>query len=462
LQLEKQRHFAFLYFKICQMSVQVLPLQRKSKVFAIEDSVYPMFVAKALAWARQFENVAYLNPNQYKLPFGEFAHMLAVSPHNNSIDCKPGSCFETLKSLHESSRDWIFGFIGYDVKNETEKLSSNNRDKVQMPEYYFFSPLHLIEYKGTVVEISSFDEPDLVFQEILNFNGSEIHIEKNSSSVIQNVKKEVYIENVNKIRQHIIEGDFYEMNYCMEFYAEDFQVDPLQLYNNLNTLSPAPFSCFYKIGDKYLISASPERFLSKKENKLLSQPIKGTAKRGGNETEDTQNKMLLLHSEKERAENLMIVDLVRNDLARSSRAGTVKVDELFGIYSFPQVHQMISTISSEIKDGVHFSDAIKFAFPMGSMTGAPKIRVMQAIEELEDSKRGVYSGAAGYFTPDGDFDLNVVIRSFIYNASSKIISFHAGSAITYDSDPEQEYQECLLKAKALIQVLHNASKNHLF
>jgi para-aminobenzoate synthetase component 1 len=153
------------------------------------------------------------------------------------------------------------------------------------------------------------------------------------------------------------------------------------------------------------------------------------------------------------AENLMIVDLVRNDLAKSSKPGSVKVEELFGIYSFKQLHQMISTVSSIKRENVDPVEVIKNAFPMGSMTGAPKIRAMELIEKYETTKRGVYSGASGYFTPEMDFDFNVLIRSIFYNDTANKLSFQVGSAITYDADPEYEYKECLLKAKAIFEIL---------
>jgi para-aminobenzoate synthetase component 1 len=160
-----------------------------------------------------------------------------------------------------------------------------------------------------------------------------------------------------------------------------------------------------------------------------------------------------LQSEKEKAENLMIVDLVRNDLARSSKTGSVKVEELFGIYSFSQVHQMISTVSSQIKETTSAVEAIKNAFPMGSMTGAPKVMAMELIEKYENTKRGLYSGAIGYFAPNSDFDFNVVIRSIQYNESKQYLNFEVGSAITYDSDANLEYEECLLKAQAMMKAL---------
>ena len=243
------------------------------------------------------------------------------------------------------------------------------------------------------------------------------------------------------------------MNFCQEFYAENCGILPSEVFLRLNELSLAPYACFYKWNERYLLCASPERFMKKIGKTIISQPIKGTIKRGKTHKEDQKLKEQLLNSEKDRAENVMIVDSVRNDFARSCKAGTVKVEELFGIYSFQQVHQMISTIKGTLKPDCHFIDAIKNTFPMGSMTGAPKVITMETIEQYEHTKRGLYSGAVGYITPDGDFDFNVVIRSILYNNLTNYLSFQVGGAIVYDSDPESEYEECLLKAKAMRAVL---------
>ncbi|PID89409.1 MAG: hypothetical protein CSB01_02115 [Bacteroidia bacterium] len=248
-------------------------------------------------------------------------------------------------------------------------------------------------------------------------------------------------------------GDIYEINFCQEFFAEQVCINPEQLYNHLKKVSPTPYGCFYKTRNHYLLSASPERFIKKKGTKLISQPIKGTAKRGANKEEDDTIKHHLFTDAKERAENIMIVDLVRNDLSHTATKGSVKVEELCGIYSFPQVHQMISTVVANLRNDIHFVEAIKQCFPMGSMTGAPKIRAMKLIEQYESTKRGLYSGAVGYITPQGDFDFNVVIRSILYNATNKYLSFMVGGAITMQSNPEKEYEECLLKAKAIRKTL---------
>ena len=265
--------------------------------------------------------------------------------------------------------------------------------------------------------------------------------------------KEAYTTLVKTLRDHIKEGDCYEINLCQDFLGSFECIDPLNLYLRLNEVSPKPFSCFQKFDEQLIISASPERFLKKTGSKVISQPIKGTRPRFHDALLDKQQRDELRYSEKEMAENMMIVDLVRNDLARTAKTGSVKVEEMFGIYSFQQVHQMISTISATIKDDTHFVDVIKHAFPMGSMTGAPKVKVMELIEKYENAKRGAFSGAAGYISPEGDFDFNVLIRSLFIDIEKQLYSFFAGGAITYDSIPEEEYEECLVKTKAINQVL---------
>ena len=267
------------------------------------------------------------------------------------------------------------------------------------------------------------------------------------------LNREDYIEIIKKLRRHIEEGDCYEINFCHEFHGKIEEVNALELYSKLNQLSPNPFSCFQKHEKNYILSASPERFLKNEGGKIISQPIKGTRPRGESEVEDEALKKELRSDEKELAENMMIVDLVRNDLARSSKIGSVKVEEIFGIYSFKQVHQMISTVVSEKRTELDVFQVIKNAFPMGSMTGAPKVKVMQLIEQYENTKRGAFSGAAGYICPNGDFDFNVLIRSLFLNTKKETYSFQAGSAITYDSIPEKEYEECMLKAKAIMELI---------
>ena len=265
--------------------------------------------------------------------------------------------------------------------------------------------------------------------------------------------KDSYFEKFQKIHNHICRGDIYEMNFCQEFYVENKTIHPLQVYDKLNTISNPPFATFLKLDDKYLLSASPERYIKKEKTTIISQPIKGTSKRSIDVTEDEELKILLEKNEKERSENIMIVDLVRNDLSKTATKGSVKVPELCKVYSFDQVHQMISTVTSEVEHNKSPVEVLRTTYPMGSMTGAPKVSAMKIIEELEETKRGLYSGSVGYFTPENDFDFNVIIRSILYNKSNKYVSYSVGGAITVKSTAEAEYQECLIKAKAMREAL---------
>ncbi len=296
------------------------------------------------------------------------------------------------------------------------------------------------------------DEVDVNFKEII------LQTKDLSSQVIpleikQRISKEKYHDKVSKMLAHIQQGDLYEANFCMEFYAENAIIDPLDKFLKLNEISQPPFAVFFKNNHQFLLSASPERYLKKKGELLVSQPIKGTSKRFSDPIKDEESKNNLATDPKERSENIMITDLVRNDLSHTAQKGSVQVTELCGIYSFMQVHQMISTVTSRLDYQYSVVEAIKKSYPMGSMTGAPKISAMKIIEDLEETKRGLYSGAVGYFTPNGDFDFNVIIRSILYNQENQYVSFSVGSAITSLSIAENEYEECLLKSKAMREVL---------
>ena len=387
------------------------------------------------------------------------------------LEANAGQAFEQLNSLRaDNSGDWLFGFFGYDLKNETERLSSRRPDGIGLPDMGFFQPETVVRIQANQIEIQTIGRlPEAVFEEIKT---TKCKPEKQKNVKIEmrpRMAKDVYLQTVEAIRQYIVEGDLYEMNLCQEFFAENTDLDPVAAFERLNTIGKAPFSTFMRWRDRYLLSASPERFLKKEGQKLISQPIKGTRKRGGSPAEDDQIRQELMESEKDRAENVMIVDLVRNDLARNCVSGSVQVEELFGIYTFETVHQMISTVTGTLKvieviksnysnNPNYFNDlnALRDAFPPGSMTGAPKVMAMELIEQYENTRRGMYSGAAGYFEPNGDFDFNVVIRSILYNAADRYSSVQVGGAIVFDSVPEQEYEECLVKAEAMLRALGTA------
>ena len=400
-----------------------------------------------LSWANRFGIFCFLDNHHYQTNHHSVECLLAVGS-KNSFTADAGNALKAFQKFRNERPGWLFGHFGYDLKNEIGYVTSSYRSRIGFPDIFFFEPKIVIRLSETEMEIES-DDAAKIFEEITQSEempGSE----NDPINIQQRVSKKEYINIIEQLKKHILRGDCYEINYCMEFFAENALVDPLLIYQKLSRSSPNPFSALYKLEDKWLICASPERFLKKEGNKILSQPIKGTSSRFlKDDNKDKKSKEELFSSEKDRSENVMVVDLVRNDLARVCKEGTVKVDELFGIYSFPQVHQMISTVSGELKDEVSFTEIIKATFPMGSMTGAPKRRVMELIDQYERSGRGIFSGAVGYITPGDDFDFNVVIRSIMYSASEKYLSFMAGSGITFYSDAEKEYEECLLKAEAM-------------
>lgn len=409
------------------------------------------FKERALNWAYSFDVACYLDSNNYTDKYSAFDVLIAAGA-KEELNENSGSCFESLSNFITGRKLVIPGYFAYDLKNEIEDLVSQNEDNLGFSDIYFFVPEHLILIKGSEITVFS-DEADKVIKEI-EAKGERNGVRMANISVKSRFNKPEYVQTVNRLKEHIQRGDIYEVTFCQEFFAENAEVDPVSLFQSLNRISPTPFANFFKIHDRYIISATPERFLSKRGSKLISQPIKGTMARTLTADEDLESKKLLQESEKERAENVMIVDLVRNDLTKSAEPGTVAVEELFGVYSFSQVHQMISTIVCKAATGLSSVEIIKNTFPMGSMTGAPKIKAMQLIEEYERSKRGAFSGACGYFSPNGDFDFNVIIRSILYNAQNKYLSFQTGSAITFECDAEKEFEECLLKASAIQTTLN--------
>ncbi|WP_026839035.1 aminodeoxychorismate synthase component I [Gillisia sp. JM1] len=429
---------------------------RTTTEFILEDP--SSFKQKLFQWSSQFHEIAWLDSNNYPQTASNFEALLAVEAFT-ALKTDHHGAFEQLKEYQEITKDWIFGYLSYDLKNDLENLSSKNFDGLEFPDLYFFQPQKLILVGKDKVEFRYLkmvdDEMVSDYEEILQLelDLKGITSEEEASPIQPRISKEEYIKKVSEMLEHIHHGDIYEANFCQEYFAENRAIDPAKVFQNLNEISSPPFASFLKLEDYYLLSASPERYIKKEGNKVISQPIKGTARRAENEEEDNKIIEMLSKDPKELSENVMIVDLVRNDISRVAKKGSVQVDELCQVYSFKQVHQLISTISAELELGCTPVEVLQATFPMGSMTGAPKISAMKIIEDLEESKRGLYSGAVGYFTPDGDFDFNVVIRSILYNARSKYVSFSVGGAITSKSIPEQEYEECQLKAKAMLQAL---------
>lgn len=423
---------------------------RTTRSFSI--SSVPQCKESLLQWSKKQEHVVWLDSNSHHDPYSSFEACLAVGASTFCND------LEEIKSFLRQTPDWLFGYFSYDVKNVLEDLTSSHEDGLDFPMIQFFQPQKLIVVADGQLH---FKYLDAIGHEIES-DFAEIHDTKSKGDALKpretikikmRIHKDAYFEKAHQFLEHMHRGDIYEANFCQEFYAEEFQLDPWATYQKLNRISEPPFAVFARFSDKYLMCASPERYLKRIGTKVISQPIKGTARRGEDKLEDEQIKESLSLDKKERSENIMITDLVRNDLSKSAVKGSVQVEELCKPYTFKQVHQLISTIVAEVPENKSSIDLIRETFPMGSMTGAPKISAMKIIEDLEETKRGLYSGTVGYFSPNGDFDFNVVIRSILYNASKKYVSYSVGSAITAQSDPEKEYQECLLKAKAMRMVL---------
>ena len=394
--------------------------------------------------------VAYMNSN-------DGTSILAFG-NGPEITLTESGSFDKMQAFVDAHRgQFIFGSLSYDLKNQVERLTSKNLNMHEFPHAILWVPHYVVRFKDETYHFEqgeSCEESETFIQTFIEESTNK-KFESLPYMLNPRTGRETYLKNVIQLKDEIQHGNIYEVNYCQEFYAENVEIgNPLNTYFKLNNLTKAPYSSFFSINEFSIFSGSPERFLRKEGNKLTSSPIKGTHKRGDSAEEDERFKHDLLNDQKERSENVMIVDLVRNDLSKIAAKGSVNVDELFGIYTFETVHQMISTISCELRENVSFSDILKATFPMGSMTGAPKVSAMQLIEKHEDFQRGIYSGSVGFIAPNGDFDFNVIIRTLIYNAKKKYLSCPVGGAITINSSPEKEYEECLVKVKGILDQMH--------
>ncbi|MBL7683379.1 MAG: anthranilate synthase component I family protein [Flavipsychrobacter sp.] len=426
-------------------------MQRQVAIFDIAPGRYEILKNEMLNWAQQFSIFLFLDSNSYQDKYSRYECLLGIGAHEHVAF----TSLDAVQMWHDTHKDWLFGHIAYDYKNELEnRLSSAHKERIGFEPLCFFQPeiVCTVNAEKTKLTIESLGITPLEVYKSFLFAMPEMQGELPELKFTQRISKEQYLNTIDALRRHIGDGDCYEINFCNEGFVNGTDAEPLQIFQALNKISPAPFAAFYRNDESFMMCASPERYLRKEGSVVMSQPIKGTAKRGADTEQDEAMKQSLHNSIKDRAENVMIVDLVRNDLSRSCETGSVQVDELFGIYTFPQVHQMISTVSAALRTGMPFTDAIRYSFPMGSMTGAPKIKVMQLIEQYEQSRRELFSGTVGYITPDADFDFNVIIRSLFYNADTKYLAYQTGGAITYDSTPEQEWEEMRLKAWALERI----------
>ncbi|WP_158859953.1 anthranilate synthase component I family protein [Lunatibacter salilacus] len=400
------------------------------------------WVLKLLHWTdNNYAYVAYFNSHGISYPYDGFRHQLFAA--QSSISLSQASALPHRQRV---------GIVSYDQKNIYEKLASNNAAPIDCPESEFFIPEFQVIFDG---DLATIIHPNArqIFNEIQNFELKVLSRTITNPTVHSLLTKDAYFKTFHKIQEHILEGDIYEMNYCMGFEGTFETLDAIGFYLRLCEKSPMPFSAFFKAKNKLVLGASPERFLKRAGNKLIAQPIKGSVKRGNTPAEDDALAAQLRSSEKEQAENLMIVDLMRNDLAKLAQPGKIVVEELFGIYQFRQITQMISTVSCEMKPNISLEQVFRQTFPMGSMTGAPKIKCMELIDHYENFKRGWFSGSIGYVDEQGDFDWNVIIRSVIVDREEKKFYFAVGSAITSDADAVQEYEECQLKAQAIFATL---------
>jgi len=440
-----------------------------------------------LNWASPFNISCFLDNHGYGLPAHSYECLLAAGAID-SAEAKAGDALDRLKDFAAKRKDWLFGHFAYGLTKETEPQAArppstddlsfrtdissaypndpSRPDPIGFPDLFFFVPEILIELKADTIRIGSFrDDQEAILGEIINTALNAALAAKGPSdgpprklpalqALQARFSREEYLATVRRLQEHILRGDCYEINFCQEFYAHPATIDPLQTWRSLSRISPNPFAAYYKLEKSHLLCSSPERYLRRTGDTLLSQPIKGTWPRSDNSAAgDKAAREQLYHSSKDRSENVMVVDLVRNDLSRICLEGSVKVKELYGIYTFPQVHQMISSVEGELPPGTGLVDCIRATFPMGSMTGAPKNRVVGLIERYERTPRGLFSGAVGYVTPEGDFDFNVVIRSILYNETDHYLSCQVGSAITFYSNASDEYEECLLKAEGIKKAL---------
>ncbi len=425
---------------------------RKKKTFLLNSP--SLFKKKLIFFLNKKSRFCFLDSNNNTDQYSSFDYLAAFGVKKK---CNPKkNIFKIFQSFLDKNKDWVFGHFSYDLKNDLENLKSKNQDYFHFEKLNFFIPYYIFIIKNkklTVIYDDSKNDIKSIYNKILNQKSTLINDSK--FSVKPAISKKKYLSKVEAIKNHIQQGDIYEMNFCQEFRVNFNHFNPSQLFLKLNNYAKSPFSSYYKLNNKYCLCSSPERYIKKDNSKIISQPIKGTESRSKLKNIDNKNKNLLMESEKDFSENVMIVDLVRNDLSITAKKNSVKVEELAKVYSYKNVHHLISTITSEINLKSHPLDVIKHSFPMGSMTGAPKIKSMELIEKYESVKRGLYSGSIGYFTPTLDFDFNVVIRSLLYNKKSNYLSFIVGGAITIESDPNKEHEECLIKGKSILNILSN-------
>lgn len=347
-------------------------------------------------------------------------------------------------------------YFSYDYGRKFEKIKTRHFKDLDVAEAIirFYRTFIIEDLDKKEIFISYQREEDLLELEnfILNFKFEEENLEKNKelANYESNFKKEEYLEAISKMINYIVEGDIYITNMTQRLKVES-RKNPLDVFSYLRKYNPSPFGAYLDYKDFQVISASPERFIKMEDKLIETRPIKGTRKRGRTIEEDKLLKNELLESEKDKSELLMIVDLERNDLHRICELQSVKVTELFEVETYSTVFHLVSTIIGKLKEDLDFVDLIKATFPGGSITGAPKIRAMEIIDELEKSRRNLYTGSLGYISFDGNCDLNIIIRTLVHKDGKYYLG--VGGGITCESDLDFEYEETLQKAKALLEAL---------
>jgi len=350
------------------------------------------------------------------------------------------------------------GYFGYDLGRQLEQLDHNTTPDLSAAttQVGVYSWAVIVDHRQqqTLLVCHPKASPALVKSVRATLaatgqqrNGSPF---ETTSTFSSNMSRADYNNAFNDVQRYIQAGDCYQINLAQRFSAS-YSGDPWRAYLRLRKAAAAPFSAFIKTENSTLLSLSPERFIQNRKQRVSTAPIKGTIARGQNRKEDEALAQQLLSSAKDRAENLMIVDLLRNDLGKSCLPGTIEVDELFELQSFETVHHLVSTISGQLRDDIHPLDLLSSCFPGGSITGAPKIRAMEIIEELEPHRRSAYCGAIGYISCDGQMDTNIAIRTLLCNQQK--IHCWAGGGIVADSNVDSEYQECMTKIEKLLAVL---------
>ncbi len=433
---------------------------RQFTTYAVETTA--VLKEQMLNWGDRFNICCFMDNHSYAGAHHRYECLLAAGAWK-WVRLPSGNAFERLQAFATHAGDWLFGHFGFGLHAELFSLSPGLPDPAGFPDAYFFVPEHLVLLTESSVRISSYSlAPEQVLRNILQMPVGKPatavkpagHGSRSSPPLVPRLSRAEYIAIVEKLQAHIHRGDCYEINFCQEFAASDCAIHPPAVFLELGRVSPNPFAVYYKLNDSYLLCASPERYIRLEGGRIWSQPIKGTSPRYISDgARDAASAETLVRSEKERAENVMVVDLVRNDLSRVCVPGSVEAEEICGVYPFPQVFQMISTVTGLLQEGKNWVDAVAASFPMGSMTGAPKKKVLELIRRYETGGRGLFSGAVGYVDPAGNADFNVVIRSVLYDAARLQLSCCVGSGITWYADPAAEYEECLHKVSAILQVL---------